>query len=261
MNNYPPGVSFLVKIHNEETTLETSIRSLFGLLITYEIILILHRCTDASTRIALRLQAEQPTLIRILTYNATVARPGYETLVTEAASPHSLPTYYNWAHQQRRYLWTAKWDADFVATPALRTYLNTADVWHLPHQLIWLGATSSTHTEYHSYFTSCLSHYRKDIFYEAPVFRFDPSKHVRHMPPVHIQHLSSVSHLKDYWWDPPWFDQETSEEATIAKERYNRLIVEFGMPPVGMGRSGDSTTAIEFGNTIISAWPEYVSFE
>jgi hypothetical protein len=255
-----PGISFLVKVHNEETTLEASVRSLFGLLITYEIIIILHLCTDASRAIVTQLYREAPHLIRIYTYNETVARPGYETLVTDATSLHSLPTYYNWALQHRRYLWTAKWDADFVAPASLRTYLNSADIWHLPNQLIWLPARAASHDEYHPYFSSCLSRYMKQVFYEVPMFEIQPPTHVRHTPPVYIQHLSPITLLKPYWHQPAWFTQEETAEASLASERYARLVAEFGAPPLGMGRSGDTEISQQLGQRIIDAWPSYVSF-
>lgn len=183
--------------------------------------------------------------------------------MTDANSTHSLPTYYNWVLQHRRYLWVSKLDADFVAPPSLRNYLNTAataGLWSQPDHIIWLPAKAPSHDEYHPYFSSCLSHYTKHVFYEVPHFRFQPQRHVRHTPPVYIQHLSDRNHLKPYWQEPSWFFQENTPEAQTARERYTRLIAEFGQPPSGMGRSGDTDTAQQLGYRIIAAWPEYVSF-
>ncbi len=241
-----PGITFLVRVHNEEATLDAAVRSLFDLLFAYEILVILHLCTDASARIAAALAAERPGLLRILHYNDTVARPGYETLVTPDSSPHSIANYYNWGLQHRRYLWTAKWDADFIAPPSLRTYLNdAASLWSEPDHLIWLGATAPTHTEYHPYFTSCLSHYMSHYFNEVPVFRFNPTRHVRHTPPVTIEHRSTgLTTLKPYWHAPAWFDVEDSPDATAARIAFAELVTQFGPPPPGLGRSGDTQTAV-----------------
>ena len=46
------GISFIIKVRNEETTLEQCIRSLFPLTVPHEIIVILHCCTDRSKEIA-----------------------------------------------------------------------------------------------------------------------------------------------------------------------------------------------------------------
>jgi hypothetical protein len=252
-----PGITFIVRIHNEEATLDAAVRSLFDLLMAYEILLILHLCTDASARIAQQLAAERPHLIRILTYNTTVARPGFETLVTPDTSPHSIAAYNNWALQHRRYLWTARWDADFIAPPSLRTYLNGAatDLWHKPDQLIWIGAEAPTHTEYHPYFSSCLSHYMKHFFNEVPIFRFNPAHHVRHTPPVKIEHRSTgLRTLKPYWQGPPWFDQEESPEAHAARILFRQLLqaLDLSAPPPGLGRSGDTDTT-RWGSRILDA--------
>lgn len=40
------GISFVMRVRNEEDTLETAIRSLFSLTINYEIRIVLHLCTD-----------------------------------------------------------------------------------------------------------------------------------------------------------------------------------------------------------------------
>jgi hypothetical protein len=255
-----PGITFITRIHNEEQTLEASVRSLFALTLLYEIILILHRCTDASAAIAHRLAAANPR-VRVLTYNTTIARPGYETLATDGNSTHSIASYYNWCLQHRRYIWTAKWDADFVATPALIDYLNTAPAgtWTRPNEIIPLRAVSSTHTETHDYFSSCLLRYMKHFLFEVPLFEIYPDTHVRHTPPLDavIEHHSNLTDLKSYWYNPPWFAQEDTPEATVVAARYERLVVDFGPEPHGLGRSG-SPDVIRIGYQILDAEPDYV---
>jgi glycosyltransferase involved in cell wall biosynthesis len=256
-----PGISFITRIHNEEQTLEASVRSLFALTLVYEIILILHRCTDASTAIAHRLAAAN-SRVRVLTYNTTVARPGYETLVTDGNSTHSIPAYYNWCLQYRRYQWTAKWDADFVATPAFLDYLNAipAAQWARPNEIISMRAVSPTHTETHDYFSSCLSRYMKHVMFEVPLSEIYPDTHVRHdaPPDATIEHRSGLSALKPYWYDPPWFAQEDTPEAAEVAIRYNRLVAEFGPEPRGLGRSG-SPDVLRIGYQILNADPDYIN--
>ena len=261
MTALQPGISFLVRVHNEEQTLNDSVRSLFALTMLYEIILILHRCTDGSAAIAAQLAATNRP-IRILTSNTTLASPGYETLVTDANSSHSIAAFNTWILQHRRYRWTARWDADFVATPALINYLNSvpADTWARSNEIIPLHAVSSTHTEAHDYFSSCLSHYLKHVFNEVPAFAIDPTSHNRHTPPIDavIEHRSTLTTLKPYWYDPPWFAQEDTPEATQAADRYRHLVADFGPEPRGLGRSG-CPDLLDLGHRILAAAPDYVS--
>ena len=55
MNN---GISFMVRVRNEEKTVESSIRSHFDLTIPHEINIFLHCCTDDSETIARKLADE-----------------------------------------------------------------------------------------------------------------------------------------------------------------------------------------------------------
>jgi len=125
------GVSFIVRVRNEEQTLEQSLRSLSGLTIPHEIIVILHLCTDRSKEIAEKLKAELP--IQIKEYKIKTSRAGYETMATDASSEHSLMTYYNWALSHANHVWIVKWDADYHATPELLEYFNMKK-WKKPQQ-------------------------------------------------------------------------------------------------------------------------------
>ena len=104
------GISFLVKVHNEEATLYEAVMSLTGLLVSYEILIFLHACTDTSAQIARSLAAADQR-IKIFEYNYTLSRPGYETLATDNDSTHSISRYYNWCLSRAKYNWVAKWDA------------------------------------------------------------------------------------------------------------------------------------------------------
>ena len=250
-----------MKVRNEEATLEAAVRSLFELAIIYEILIILHRCVDASAAIAARLAAENPR-VRILHYDLSVSRPGYETLATDADSEHSLIRYYNWCRQQARYMWHVKWDADFVAPAELIQWINGAGIWDKPHQIVRLAArgTGADDVEWGDYFSSCLSHYFKDVLWETPYYVYDPSLHVKHvLTDVWIEHRSAASVLKSYWLEEPWYFAENSTEARAVQDRMARLTVDFGAEERGAARSG-SVIAVPMGQRIVDARPAYVDF-
>lgn len=235
-------------------------RSLFELVVVYEILIILHRCVDASAAIAARLAAENPR-IRILQYTEAVSRPGYETLATDTESQHSLIRYYNWCRQQARYMWHAKWDADFMATAGLVQWINSAGIWGAPNQIVRIAARGDDGgVEWGDYFSSCLSHYFKDVFWETPYYVFDPSLHVKHvLTDVWIEHRSAVAVLKEYWREEPWFWMENTTEALRVRGRIALLMAEFGAEERGTARSG-SAVAVPLGQQIVDARPAYVDF-
>ena len=137
------GISFIVRIRNEEATLTRSVRSLISLTIPHEIVLILHRCTDRSPSIAFGLAKENPH-VRIVTYDHVVSRAGYETLVTDAKSDHSFVQYSNWCAEQAQYPWMFRWDADFVMTRPLLDYINLQE-WTPKNMRIGLTSKNKTH--------------------------------------------------------------------------------------------------------------------
>ena len=107
------GISFIVRVRNEEKTLEESILSLFNLTIPHEINIILHCCTDNSENIARKL-SKQNNNINIFIYDKKLSRAGYETLATDSTSAHSIVKYTNYCFSTGKYSWKFKWDADFL---------------------------------------------------------------------------------------------------------------------------------------------------
>ena len=87
------GLSFLVRVHNEETTIEASLRSLFNLAVVYEILVFLNSCTDRSGWIASRLADENPRSAFSSTMRASAAlalrplRPMPSPFTASSASP------------------------------------------------------------------------------------------------------------------------------------------------------------------------------
>jgi glycosyltransferase involved in cell wall biosynthesis len=249
------GISFIVRIRNEEAILGQSIRSLAGITILHEIILILHRCTDGSAQIAARLASENPN-IRILTYDMDISRPGYETLATDANSKHSLVTYYNWWSQQAKYTWVFKWDADFVASDKLIHFMNS-NIWEKRDMNLSMVAKNSTSSNREYYLSGGSRTFVKHLFWEKP--QFSPDVVDIHLSDdLCIEHVSELSNLKSYWNEPPWYLTEISEEATIVKGRIERLTADFGPESRGMARAGNPECDIAV-KAIASAHPSYVS--
>ena len=76
----------------------------------------------------------------------------------------------------------------------------------------------------------------------------------------YIEHVSKLSNIKGYWKTAkPWFETEISEEAARVKERYDRLVAEFGPEPEGMARASNPECDSPF-LRIKAAAPGYVSF-
>jgi glycosyltransferase involved in cell wall biosynthesis len=252
------GVSFIVRIRNEEATLERSVRSLSGITFPHEIVLILHLCTDGSAQIADRLASENPN-IRIMTYDMEISRPGYEMLSTDADSKHSLVTYYNWWIRQAKYTWVFKWDADFVASPELINFMNSL-LWEQKNMNISIVAKNSTTKNRENYLCGGPRIYTKHVFWEDS--RFSPGAEFWHFTDeMCIHHESELKDLKAYWKEPAWYLTEDSDEARLVKSRMERLTADFGPEPVGLARASNPECDPIF-KMIVSAnnckGPEYV---
>jgi glycosyltransferase involved in cell wall biosynthesis len=254
------GISFIVRVRNEETTLARSVRSLISLTIPHEIVLILHRCTDKSPNIAAGLAKENPH-VRVVTYDHGVSRAGYETLVTDANSDHSFIRYSNWCAEQARYPWMFRWDADFVMTRLLLDYINLQE-WVPKNMRIGLTAKNKTHSNQEYYLHQSSVRNTKHIFWEVSEFPGDV-KCLRLENNFYVIHLSELSDIKSYWKEPPWFETDDSPEAIKVKERYAKLVAEFGPEPLGMARASNPGCANIFSNITHAnncEGPSYVNF-
>jgi glycosyltransferase involved in cell wall biosynthesis len=249
------GLSFIVRIRNEEATLARSIRSLTCLTVPYEIILILHCCTDRSSEIAAELFNENPH-VRIAVYDKSISRAGYETAVTDATSEHSFVTYSNWCMSKARYPWIFRWDADFVMTRPLLEYINIQE-WTARPVRISLVARNGTHENREYYIHPSTIRTTKHVFWENT--GFPEEMFAYHLPPSHhILHLSELDDIKPYWKESPWFETDDSPEAIQVKERYTKLVAEFGPEPCGMARASNPECNDIF-YRITTANPEYVN--
>jgi glycosyltransferase involved in cell wall biosynthesis len=250
------GISFIVRIHNEEKTLNQCVRSLDGISIPHEIVLVLHRCTDGSSDIAMNLALANPH-VRVVAYDHAVSRAGYETLATDTKSPHSFIAYSTWCSQQAGYPWVFRWDADFVMTNTLRDLINTME-WNPRNARISIVAKNSSSENRENYLCCGLKGYGKHIFWETAMFP-EGSEQVHFPGDALIEHASELSELKTYWNEPPWFESEDSEYARTVKGRIERLTAEFGPEPRGMARASNPECDKIF-KSIAGSYPAYVDF-
>lgn len=251
----PEGISFMVRIRNEEKTLENSVLSLFSLTIPHEINLILHCCTDRSHEIANNL-AKVNNNIKIYTYDKEISRAGYENLATDVNSEHSFVKYSNYCYSKSTYAWTFRWDADFIAPHNLIQLLNTSK-WNEQNSLFKIHAINSTSKNCEAYLTSCIVGYTKYAFWEVALYNPNYTKHTidEH---IHIIHNSELSEIKSYWKDLPWYETEDSDEAREVKKRIELLTQEFGKEPEGMARASNPDCDQKYLN-IINNNPSYVN--
>lgn len=260
------GISFIVRIRDEEDLLEKSIRSLFELKIPHEILLILHICKDRSKEIAESLVSENPN-IRILEYDTPISRPGYETLCTDKHSPHSIVTYYTWCYQQALYPWKFKWDADFIATPGLIEYINNCR-WcedsTKSHELFIHADSPDGHRNTERYIVSGEFTFEKYWFWEFIEMKKPVTKiHTN----VSIQHQSPLTIKKKYWDEPPWFldykylnqHQDHYTESVTVLSRYSKLIELCGLEIHAQARASNPDSAIVF-NKVIENKEKLLSF-
>jgi glycosyltransferase involved in cell wall biosynthesis len=227
------GISFIVRIRDEEDTLYESIHSLKSLTIPHEIILVLHLCTDSSPEIATKLSEENPN-VKILTYDKEISRAGYETLATNEDSEHSFVTYLNWCLKHAKYPWIFKWDADFMSTPSLLKFLNEK-TWEKEKIDYKITHKNDDAQDKEYYLLGSLLKYVKHMFWEVPLMTQGRESIVLN-DDIYIQHISAITKLKKYWEQKPWFEKEDSEEARIVKNRIEQLNKDFGIEPKGMAR-------------------------
>jgi len=245
----------MVRIRNEEKTLEGSILSLFSLTIPYEINLILHRCTDKSQEIAHNL-ANANKNIKIYTYDKELSRPGYENLATDAESDHSFVKYSNYCLSKSTYAWTFRWDADFIASYQLIQLLNMSN-WKEENSLFKIYAINSTSKNCEAYLTSCLIGYSKYLFWEVSLYSVNHN--IYSLDEHHyITHNSELTDIKSYWKEAPWYETEDSDEARQVKQRIQYLTEEFGKEPEGMARASNPVCD-EKNINIMNANPSYVN--
>jgi len=225
-----PGISFILRIRNEEAYLQNCVDSLKNITVPHEIVAILHKCTDRSKQILQEAQAAgQP--IRIFETQQNLSRAGYETLATPASNPESLVHFYTWCFSKALYTWTFKWDADFVASKELVDFLNTGLVLDEQKPVKYVIPCKMTDTiiNRENYLFNCLVGYTKHAFWEVPAFKEGAESRtigaiIQTIPPTI---------LKPYWLEPPWF----LGTGSIVEANYKKIVDLCGTEPYGASRA------------------------
>lgn len=249
------GISFIVRVRNEEKTLEESVRSLFDLTIIHEINIILHCCTDGSEAVAKRLALENKN-INIFIYNKKVSRAGYENLATDANSDHSFVKYSNYCFGTGKYPWKYKWDADFIASDGLIEFLNSKS-WEYEDAYYLINYKFKNLTSSEIYLSCATISYNKYLFWETISYKNTAKRYVLN-DSIFMYHKSELTNVKSYWLEEPWYISEESDEARIVQKRIEQLTQDFGAETVGMARAMNPECN-SFNIKIIKNNPSYVN--
>jgi hypothetical protein len=247
------GVSFMVRVRDEEQTLEACIRSVLPLRIPMEIVVVLHRCTDGSAGIVEGL-AREDERIRVYEYHEELSRAGYETLATSAASRHSIVAYDSWCFAKTRLPWVFKWDADFVCTDELRAFLESRK-WPRELGKFRLTAANSTSRNREWYLACGQVGYAKHVFWEYPCY--EPGEYADVELDVAFEHRSELAQVKSYWTEAPWFETQETEEAREVRARVAKLVETFGPEPRGAARASNPECDPLFWS-VVNANPTFV---
>jgi glycosyltransferase involved in cell wall biosynthesis len=250
------GISFIVRVKNEEKNLEECVRSLFALTIPHEINIILNCCTDGSEEIAKKL-AEENKNINIFTYTKKLSRAGYELLATDVDSEHSFVYYSNFCFKTGTYPWSFRWDADFIASTELLNFLNSKDwIYEKAYYMITYKSTDISSSEI---YLSCVTiSYVKYMCWETICY-LEGSTRIILDNDIFINHKSELSIVKPYWYDEPWYLTEDSDEARVVKKRIEQLTDDFGKEPIGMARAMNPDCDFIVRN-IMDKKPPYINF-
>lgn len=236
-----PGISFILRCRNEENYLAQSIESLKDIKVPFEIIVILHLCTDSSRQIAEGFR-KKGFPIRIYEYSHEVSRAGYETLITPDKHQASLVNYYNFCMSKAKFNWLFKWDADFQATPSLIDKLNEIDIESKEPQRVYIYCLLGDVWHRENYLFNSLLHYKKYVFWEVPIFKDGTKK--KYMSGGYIKSVP-VSVTKGYWNNQPWFMRnESYDKGLVSKYRFVEIIG--GREVKGMARASNKNARKPF---------------
>lgn len=233
-----PGISFILRVKNEENCIEECIRSLRDMALPYEIIVILNQCTDNTVDI-IREETYHNHNIKIHHYDVPISRAGYENLCTDAKSRHSLTYYWNLGAMLSKHWWRFDWDADFIMTKPIKQFIEGQhwDKSPVPAGKRFYAVDEDGVLHGQEYLFSHHLYADKYWFWHlkqtaTPMYSEDTW--------LAIFHRSSLDEMKSYWREPAWFDiDESSEEAEIIKQRLAVVNSLLGPEIVGQARASN----------------------
>jgi FkbM family methyltransferase len=226
-DNHETCVSFMIRCHNAQETLKKAMETLTHLLrygLRYEIVVILHRCTDDSERIADDYAQTAPIPVRVLTYDLQVSRSGLETYVTDDDHPCSFVHYSNWCLQQTRAPFVFKWDSDFEMNDvvAKKVAQVVAENDGRPVKVtIPTKFKDGARGAAEPWLSNAIVRYAKYVLWEVPDF---PQGTLT----IALQHWflhndSPKSAPKSYWRPDPWFANEVQGLGYVFKQRFKAV--------------------------------------
>ena len=225
-----PGVSFILRAKNEESTIGMAIDSLRQLKIPYEINVVLNQCEDDTQNIV-KDKMELDDRINLFNYPFKLGKTGLENQCTPVGSVHSTVWLLNWIMMKGKYQFTFRWDADFIMTSQLSKELSEkldgGDVFNIPATF---SDTNKPNIEPYLWSNALMPRYvRYSLWHLA---KFGVSQKRTMSLKSKIIHDSPLDIVKDYWKSDPWWENETRDETRDIvqkiKKRYAELKQEIG---------------------------------
>lgn len=230
--NREDGVSFVVRCHNEESTIYDCITSLSSINVPYEIIVVLHRCSDKSKEIVDNLKAAGHP-VKIFEYDVEISKAGFDTLITPTKHPRSLMTYYNYCFSKANFNWLFKWDADFKASEGLVKFINSIPIGMKEPTVVKISCRLGDHITSEYYLNNCLVDFGKHMFWEVGLYKQGLS-YYQLQDDVLIESIDK-NIIKNYWSNLPWYAKEESKDENFLEKK--KLLVDFvGEEPTGFAR-------------------------
>ncbi len=226
-----PGISFIMRAKNEQSTIGLALDSLKQLKVPYEVNLVLNQCAD-ETEYEATVRSKNDQNINIYYYPFQLGKTGLENQCTPVTSVHSTIWLLNWILMKGNYEYTFRWDADFVMTSTLSRNVEkaVADKEKIANISAIFSDTGKPNIEPYLWSNELYPRYARFSLWHIARFAIVPSKSVT--LDGKIIHDSPLKDKKDYWDTEPWWDKEVKEETQElrkkSKEKYEQLKKQIG---------------------------------
>lgn len=219
----PVGISFLLRVREDERTLAFALESLLRVPFPYEVLIGLNSPAPACIALAGQFYERDPRHFRVFHYPLEVSLPGLANWVTPVNSAHSFSWLSNWLTQQSSFGYSWRFDADEILTEpakdAIRDWLegertrpDPVGAWYLGKQYIHQPYTIGIEPVL---FRNDLRACHKQGAWEAWDFRLNRK----------AEPLTTYAHLfyQKYKDVVPWFYRDESLGAQALRAKYEEL--------------------------------------
>lgn len=218
-----PGISFIMRAKNEQSTIGLAIDSLKQLNVPYEINLVFNQCTD-NTEYEVNSHWKNGRLdqtINFYHYPFQLGKTGLENQCTPVTSVHSTIWLLNWIMMKGNYEYTFRWDSDFIMTSALARDVEkaVADNEKIVNISAIFSDTGKANTEPYFWSNYLVPRYTRYSVWHLTQFAITPTKAVT--LDGKIIHDSPLKMKKDYWKTEPWWEKEEREETQELRKKAN----------------------------------------